>query len=137
MPALKLCANKWHQYWDYGGIYGPIEYGVDWFDCYCGLANGNDDGENEGLNLTYPVRIACGSSAWFQCVGGRGGDVADLIKIYFNGSVAWTSDCAATDFDSGVISVPSTTTSITVEVIADCAFTSAYTYWYISWALRC
>ncbi len=137
MPALKLCANKWHQYWAYGTLVAPIEMDVDWFDCFCGLAYGNDDGEAEGLNLTYPVSIACGSSPWFQVSGGRGGSVADQIKIYFNGSVVWASDCAWTDYDSGLISVPTTTTSITVEVLADCASTGNYTYWYISWALKC
>jgi hypothetical protein len=137
MPALKLCANRWHQTWDGGSVVGPTEMGVDWFDCFCGLAFGNDDGGDEGLNVSYAVFIDCSASATIRALGTRGGIYPDIIQIWVDNAVFWESDCNTGDYDSGELSISAGFHTIQITVIPHCGLPGFGTYWDISWSIKC
>jgi hypothetical protein len=139
MPVLLPCAVKTHYSWAFGSIVGPTTYGNDnnYFDCFCGYTTVEDDGGDEGFSLVFPVNNGCSTSAKWQITGTRGGTIADRIVVYRNGTEIWTSDCSATDFDSGVISLAAGTESMQIAVIPKCDGSSGTTYWSFYFYVSC
>lgn len=122
------CTIDTHYAWSFGAVTGPHTIPEPW----CGLIYAEDDGGDEGFSLTFPFNVGCASNVYFRIYGTRGGVQPDRIKVYCDGVAKYTSDCAATDFDSGNVLVPAGTVQMQVTVLANCAGGSG-TYWSFYW----
>jgi hypothetical protein len=139
MPVLLPCAVKTHYSWSFGNTYGPTTYPNDnhYFDCFCGYNIIEDDGGNAGFSLTFPVNNGCNTNARWRITGTRGGDIADRIRVYRNGTEIWTSDCAATDFDSGNYTLAAGTETMQIVVNPKCDGAPGVTYWSFYFTIDC
>ena len=139
MPTLLPCAVKTHYNWAYGNIYGPTTYppSTTVADCYCGYTTIEDDGNNEGFYLLFPLNNGCNTNARWRITGTRGLDIADEVRVYRNGTQISTSGCAATDFDSGNQSLSTGTETMAIQVIPKCDGSPGVTYWSFYFSVDC
>jgi hypothetical protein len=135
--VLSPCGNKYHYAWSFGSIVGPIyQPTLSLYDCFCGYFSIEDDGGNEGFYLSFPLSVGCNTNGRFQISGTRGGTVSDRVTVNANGVQVYDSGCGATDFDSGVLNIPSGTTYMEITVEARCSGTDT-TYWSFLFGATC
>jgi hypothetical protein len=139
MPVLLPCAVKTHYSWSFGDTYGPTTYPPEYTgaDCFCGYDIIEDDGGDEGFSLTFPVNNGCKTNARWRITGTRGGSVPDRVKVYRNSVEIWSSDCAATDFDSGNYTLATGTESMQITVTPKCDGSTTNTYWSFYFTIDC
>ncbi|HSV73455.1 MAG TPA: hypothetical protein VLH79_06825 [Chthonomonadales bacterium] len=135
-PWIKPCRPT-KQTWSYGtlGTYTPAAGEEAALGCYCGMYAAEDDGGDEGFNLVFGMMAPCATTK-FQISGTRGGSISDRVLVYCNGVVKYDSGCSFTDFDSGLVVIPADTTTMQIEVQADCSGGTG-TYWSFFFQVRC
>ena len=138
MPTILPCVPGHYEY-SYGDLLGPYYYDTDplysLLKCFCGVFQITAEGGDAGGGISFALGESCGARS-FKMQGTRGGIVADMAEVWANGVRIWSSDCAATAFDSGWIAVPAGTTTMQANVVALCAGGSD-TYWYFNFAVFC